>query len=511
MNRLIALRGLHTFHDPEKYVQVADDLKLSFPLDLSREGGYLKASRRWLEVSVILKGVHAIISYPLRIDDKGYSDFEESYPDNIEELVKSLHHHRPRKPLPFPVDDEKSPVVFRRVRRVERASEEEDAEWTAPARPAAAINTMLKRMGYAPLDTPESNGLLAQLDELLLQFVASVRWLDGRPSWVYHNDSCSAYSSCMSGEPEEWFELYDSFYNDGRLRVLGIFRGGERIGRALVWTGENPADLYLDRVYAPGNRSTFDSDVVKAVKAFCQAEGIAKTCFNQTAEWFDLTMVNKLKLRVPHERGPDYFDRVPYVDSMYRFGNNGWLYNYAPNITGGYRIMQSTNGRFDDSDEDEGADNDDRTYVDNGPGSGDYHDSDDCCWVMRLDETWLRYYCTYSDHLDEYIPDTMSVETYENHLIWKDDAVELFDDEWADGNDPYLVCLSDGQWAVRCHHEVITMHDGTIVVDDGDLDWTTTVNGENALREDCVEVGGVWYLQGSEPEEVEDEETETVA
>lgn len=504
MDEIVRHRGVYLYHIANHYLKVTDDLKMSFPLELTRDG-YLMAARRWTEVTVLLKGVRTTVSYPLRLTDYGCTDYDYSYPGSVEELVESLHHHRPRKPLPFPVDDEKSPVVFVKSKRVEVMSDNEEmAEWTTPARPASAINTMLKRMGYEPLETAASNALLAKVDELLLQFVTSVEWLDDLPSHFYNQDRCGEYSSCMKGEPTEYFELYDSFFNDKRLRLIGIFRGTTRVGRALVWTGENPADLYLDRVYAPGNRSTFDPDIVKAVKEFCASEGIAKTCFDQTAQWFGLEMVGKLKLRVPQSHGPDWFDRVPYVDSMRYFGYDGFLRNYeGRNIP--HRTMYNTNGRFSGEEDEE-----DGTLVTGGPGAGDYRDEDETCWVERLSETWLREYCTYSEHLDDYIPDSESVETYDGKLIWKEDAVALFDGDWAEDGDSDLVLLSNGEYAVAGHHEVITMHDGRIMVDDGDLDWTTTADGECALVEDCVEVDGVWYLQGHEPE-VEDEETETVA
>jgi hypothetical protein len=217
-------------------------------------------------------------------------------------------------------------------------------------------------------------------------------------------------------------------------------------------------------------------------------------------------MVGKLKLRVPNGRTPDWYDRVPYVDSMCYFGYDGFLRNFEGRGIS-RRTMDSTNGHFreDDDDEEEGG-----TMVTGGPGEGNYYDADETCWVERLSETWLREYCTYSNYVDDYIPDSQSVETFDGRLIWRDDAIELFDGDYAEDGDCDLVCLSSGEYAVRGHHEVITMHDGTVMVDDGDLDWATTADGENALREDCVEVDGIWYLQGSEPEP-EDEETETVA
>ena len=501
--RPISFSGQPFFNlTPESLLQITSEC--------TRRHAVLRNCRTWVHATLLVRGVRTTFTIPSSLNDEGGEDSMHFFPSGMGGVVEMFEHHRPRKPLPFEVADPKAPVAFLRATRSEVHSYMEEGDWTSPARPVAAINALLKRHAFNPLTTAEGNELLALIDELVRGNEAVVRWMDERPSSVYCNEVIpdEVYCSCMKGEPEEWFEIYDDFYQADKLRVVGIFRQEERVGRALCWTGTNPDELYLDRVYAPGHRSTFDSDIIKAVKAFCAAEGITRTVFDQTADLFGLTMVSKFSIKTPKGQTPGCYSHFPYVDSLYYFEWDGTLRNYSRG--GRYALLHNTDGgAVDEYGSSLGGEDDGYVEVTAGSREGQRYPENETRWVDREQEIYHLRDVSHSDYLGEYVVDDESVLTYDGHLIWLDDATSLHDGERAHDDDSDLVLLSNGEYAIDGRDKIIVLHDGTTVLDDGDLDWTTTAGGECALRKDCVEVDGVWYLEGREP--AEETKTETVA
>lgn len=497
------------YHDSGNFFRFTPELKLSTPLDCRRHHTNLMSNRAWIQATVKVKGIKLTLSYPCTLTEGGYSSPDHRFPTSCGELVESLHHHRPRKPLPFAFDDPKSPVVFLSSETMDISSYQADAEWTDPARIVSAVNTFLKRLAVEALTTPEGNQLLSDLDEAVAAARVTVRWLDGLPSEVYSGERDTPnFSSCMTGEDPDWFEIYDDFHRDGRLRMVGLFRGDERVGRALCWKGENPPDMYLDRVYAPGHRNTFDNDVILELKAFCAAEGITKTVFPQTADHFGLSLASRFRTRVPNGKGPDCYGHLPYLDSLRFLSYSGWLHSYAPG-DGSFATLTNTDGSA------EGRDNDEDGGIEITAGGyrGSFVDEDSAVYIDRLGETYHVDDTTWSDRYDERVVVDLSVEHHRGNLIWEEDAILLHDGLYADGDDD-VVELSSGEMALRS--DTVTLHDGSVHVL-YDIDWVSTVDGEYAMQDDCVRVDGIWYLEGREPqpeavtETVTVTETETVA
>lgn len=489
--------ALLRFHESEDGAML-----LSFSQEYYVDGGTTLNDRRyWAEVKLRCLGLDVMVKFPYSRLDSGRHNTSRWYPVDIDGFADMLRLHRPRKPFPLPLDDPKKPVQFVEVSSFARTPGDPDAEWTTPGRPVAVLNTLLQGTGHPKLDTKQGNELLARLDELMESKRPRAYFIDEDPSWVYSNDPAAHYTSCMAGEPACWFRLYDALKEKGKLGMMGIDVGGERVGRALVWFGSNPDDTYLDRVYAPGHRSTFDRSIVKAVMDFCSEHGITKTVHDQTANWFGLLRVGRFKLDTEGLE-PESFTHYPYVDSMCYFGYDGWLYNYQPR--GHFITMQATDGGA------EGLDD----YVE--LHDGERVHEDEACYVPRHEAYYLARDCSYSSYLNETVVDDESVRTYDGRLIWADDAVELHDGEYTNDDDSDLITLHDGSYAIAGSSEVIELHDGDFILDDGRIPYVVLHDGEFALEDDgdvvelhdgrfalsgdCVEVDGLWYLEGEQPE-----------
>lgn len=474
-----------------------DTLSMQFCMEFQRDGFSISTFRYWLRAGLIVAGVRSTIEFPFGRTETGRHLTEYWYPKSIEDICNCLDHHRPRKPYPLPFKDPKAPIGFVFGEAIVIRPSNSEAEWSSPGRPIAMLNTLLKLIGEPVLDTKEGNALLARLDLILESTKPQVYWMDRKPSEVYSTDSCTEYVSCMKQEPESYFVIYDMFHAEGSLRMIGIDREGVRVGRALVWFGSNPDDSYLDRVYAPGHRQVFDQSIVDAVKNFCAEHNINKTVAQQTAEWFGLEHIRRFSIEVPGGCGPDDFSEFPYVDNLCYFGYDGKLRNYEAS---GVRhiTLRDTNGRYDEAEED------DEDYVDVG---GNRVHISDAVWVSRYDEHYMAADCSYSAYLGAYVVDDDSVTTYDGCLIWMDDAVELHDGEYARDEDCGLVTLANLEHAISGRDNVVCLHDGVYVLGD-DEDIVELHDGEYAFRTDCVEVDGIWYLIGDEPEPEQEDEDE---
>ena len=474
---------------PERFVHaehIGEGALLAFADDTSRNYyGQLCASREWLYVGLLVEGVWVEVKHPLPQDGLGVSVYTHALNAGTSDGLRAFFQEvRGGKAHPLfntnglRVKDNSTSGVN---------STDHIATWSTHGRPVAALNKWLKRFGVPALDTTQGNELLAAIDDVLQEQHAQCTWAEGRIGRFYSSHTGVPYSSCMAGADEDWFGLYDDMQSSGKLKLLEITRNNEHIGRALVWFGSNPDDKYLDRIYAPPYRDSFEPDVVKAIKEFCAAEGIQKTVYGQTEERIGLHYVAGFSIATgvcPYD-----YSHYPYVDSLRYFGYDGRL---RTQNTHNCIVLDQTNGGPNNEDEDEDED-EDYVTLENGdrvPEEDAYYSNVFCEWYTRDDVTWSSLH-------DDWIPD--------NHLV------ELHDGTYTHDENPDILQLHDGEHAltddcVQLHYggyalilDCVQLHDGgyalipnCVQLHDGrhalPEDVYTLPDGRVVLIEDCTEL-----------------------
>ena len=359
-------------------------------------------------------------------------------------------------------------------------------------RPIATINTLLKGYGLPLLDTLAGNEMLAKISTYLNGERVVVSWLDDPISELYSNETGrQTYPSCMKGCDANYFELYDDLQSAGRLRMLLVHKSsntdsGDHIGRALVWCGQNPDDLYLDRIYCPTSPTSSDPrpDIVEAIANFCKAEGIAKAVFDQTSRLIPALSLTALRVRCNNYE----YDAYPYVDSLRYLYHDGWI--STSSARGEYHlILNQTDGRHEDQDEQE--------------------DLVVCACGNQYPESETRYSDARREHYHE---DEVSWVDTANSFIPDDDIVRInrtaYDRERDD-----VVELHDGDYAL--YEDVVELHDGSyaLIDDTNELhdgsyaltsDTVLLHDGAYALLEDAVEITDGYFVLREDDHENED-------
>ena len=366
--------------------------------------------------------------------------------------------------LPFDPLDSKSGIRFVTRDSFAVYSSDGKARFTDSSRVVSCINNFLKYTGFPPMPTVKTNPILAAIESVHKLAGYSCEWLhdDESISDVYNDEDSgtTGYSSCMSGKPTSFFELYDDLEIDGSLSLVHLIDGeGNRRGRALCWKGSNPNDLYLDRLYLPEYSSVQDPLAQAAFKEFCIANGITKTVFQKTADALDLEF-KSISIKMPiHIHNYHY---APYADSMYRVCEDGKLRNHSGS---GYAVLtelRNTDGSVDLEQEEP-----DGIYICR---HGDTFPEDECVTVR--DGTWelaedceqleSHYYGRNTYELKD-----ECVRTYDNSFILLEDAILLYDKTYAhvdeateieDGTERYGLTsecgqLSDGRWVLEIDRE----------------------------------------------------------
>lgn len=339
-------------------------------------------------------------------------------------------------------------------------------------RPIATINTLLKGFGLPLMDTITGNQMLSLISGAARDERVVVSWLDGDISDVYSEESsrCQTFVSCMKGGDKDWFEIYDYLQSRGGLRMLLVHKGedmdeGHHIGRALVWCGENPSDLYLDRIYAPVASSSSDPrpDIVAAINAFCQAEGIRKTVFEQTERL--IPSLQKTGLRVSC---PNHFTHYPYVDSLRYLYEDGWL-STSSDRSYNRATLDRTDGTVEDAEDDE----DDQIEC----ACGGWYHAEDTRYSDARGETYYYDDVTWVETSNSYIPDddvvSINGTQYDSE---RDDVIELHDGDWALEHDAFEI-RNYGEYALS--EDVVELPDGTYELRDYALEnkdgtWSST-------------------------------------
>lgn len=469
---------------PDRFVHVrADDngVQLSFSEETSKDYyDDIISAREWLFAELLIDGIRFEFQHPLPLTERGKCDYAYAHTAGTPEgFLEWLRFARPNKRHAL-LESAKSLRVLRSY-TTSVGSTDRRASWSTHGRPVAALNKWLKRFAVPTLDTTQGNALLALIDECLLQHRASCRWIEGRIGRFYNEHANPPYTSCMAGDPEEWFELYDYMQRRDQLQLMEIVRAEEHIGRALVWFGSNPDDKYLDRIYAPPYRDSFEPDVVQAIKDFCAAEGIMKTVYPQTAERIGLCHVSGFSIDTG--AGPEDFSYYPYVDSMRYFGHDGRLRNYSGREA---IVLDQTDG---------GPHVEDYVTLEN----GDRVPKDDARYCQRFDEWHHMNDVTWSSLHHDWIPDDRLLELHDGTYTFddNDEVVQLHNGEHALIDD--TIELHDGEHALAC--EATELHDGSYALAD---DCVQLYNGEYALSDDTLTLPDGRVVLRSDCEELED-------
>ena len=440
------------------------------------DGALLRDRRTFTRLTGRVNGVRTTYEWPWLytpggIPDSGVDDWNVT---TLDAVNAQWTHCMGRRPAPWPSDG-KGFTIHSLGHTIHASGSLVASEWEGGGSIIATLNKMIKAVVPSPLNDPlttmEGNDLLALMSAKLSGMAIEARWVEGAISDAYNGERRMPYTSCMKGKPTSYFELYDHLQKRGQLRMIEVvpMEGGSRVARALVWSGTNPADHYLDRIYAEEAASSSDPrpDVVAEIARFCEQEGVTKTVFEQTMR---LTGLEFVGLRVDTGASREDFHYYPYADSLSYFYEDGWL-STSSSRNGCYAELCSVEGGpywGDNSNEDD--DEYDENHVDTV--EGDRMHEDEACYSDYDDEHHSEYAVVYSDWHGTWVPTSVAVRTVEGHVTWEsdDDLVELSGDRYA-----FL---------------------GTVVKLEGDEGYAHP--DEDSA--DIVKVGDLWYRIGTEPE-----------
>lgn len=441
-------------------------------------------SRRYGQIQFLMNRVTHWVRLPLPMSA------DDSYLYENTRDIETLSHWTKAQKIRLPYDFTDPKLGVQIVNRtLQRSSYSDDYSiWTDPGRPVAVINAMLKSFRLEPLSTDSSNALLAKIGNIHESAVYKCIWDPRSISQVYNEEPQSLNGSCMSGKPVGYFELYDHLQKLGRLKSISLRNGlNEHVGRALVWVGENPESLYLDRFYAPTPNGDHDPDCIQALKDFCQAEGITKTVWERNAN-NKLELEHVSTLAIPVDVGPEDFDHFPYVDSMKNWYSDDKIRNYHTTARGlsCRGEMQNTDGTsdFGGSEEDEDSD--------------DYVELHDGSMNLREDSIFIE---SIGDWYSENDVVQLTLFFYGDPRWWPlDDSVEDFEGDWIKSDD--AIEMHDGRFVHMSHAR--ELYDGQYTHSNADESVITLEDDRLALKSECTEVDGVWYLDDEVPETEEE-------
>lgn len=466
-------------------------LRIALPDNIGCQKSYIVAGfgfriRGWkpyVDFTFRERGVHTTITLPWGnkpgsyevVDIPGvfqsYAGYETSFPSpaSMEESMQALRRNYVLRD-PDKITDMKAVVVEK------HATDARTGSVGSFGRPIATLNTMLKGFGLPMFDTQAGNDVLADISAAALGSKVVISWLDRDISRLYSEEGHrQSFPSCMKGCDSEWFEIYDDLQRRGTLRMLLVHNGddqddGYHIGRALVWTGENPADSYIDRIYCLPSPTSSDPrpDIVQAIARFCEAEGITKTVFEQTQRL--IPTLDKRGLRVKCSTDYSYY---PYVDSLRYLYSDGWL---STSSDRGYDMvtLDQTDGSADGAEEPD--------YNDTLCACGNWYPESETHYSSSRDETYHESYVRFVDSADDYIPRADIVRVY---------------DVWYDKEDDRVTQTSDGVWILVADavdldngntvhvDNAIILHDDTWVHADRSDELVMLPDGMHALRADC--------------------------
>jgi hypothetical protein len=372
---------------------------LSIPVDVSAEDGG-RNMRTWAYHNTVIfrRGeIKLTITLPpVELGDGALGIYTD------QELIDS--------PLDIPVDWQAAKLRFVAHHQHTIYMTDPASRWTDPAKPISTLNKLLTKLKCRLIDTEEGNQILSDLAAIKEAGKFIVRWDNRQISDVYNGEPHLFLRSCMSGHCKSWFEIYDDLQDADILKMAELTNSaGDHLGRALVWVGQNPNSLYLDRCYMPESNNGFDSDAIRAFEEFCKNEGIVKTVYERN-KIPDLVHRN-LTITLPREL--EDYDYAPYIDSMFCH-DGGKLRNYGRgeslqgtdgvNTCNSDRYVITHDGSRIDEDEAYWSDRHHEYYNEDDTILTEEHEtevSDDCVELSNYFYTPNRYYYKDSDSIVE--------------------------------------------------------------------------------------------------------------
>jgi hypothetical protein len=299
-------------------------------------------------------------------------------------------------------------------------------------------------------------------------------------------------NSCMRYErTTKYLDIYVKNPSVCRLAVL-LNKEGKLQGRALVWTVEGKD--YYDRIY-------YTSDLIQdRMKAFFLTEGI-ETCFPGYPE-FHLIKVDE------DTNNPDFNQRVilshdyyPYMDSLKFMCTTKGLITNNENLvdSNDHLILNDTGGQFEHVSPntiecaccEREVDEDDSFYIDT---RGDDNRNENLCPDCGVYSEFhsgniTRENATYLNSIDSWVLSEYVTRDYSDEYILERDAVELFNGEYADRDDPNLREYASGEYFIMDEHDYVEYNNSYYKEDE----CTETKDGRTVPKQFTTEhEGEIW-------------------
>ena len=438
-----------------------------------RSDGSIRASREqavWYLLIDDMMSLRMSLPYPLR--DDGQPDMISRTAVSKQDLFEEMRQYTRNLP---PMFNDKS-----KVRVVDRDmsylyANDPTSRWTDYMKPVSCIMSLCDMLKLPKPETKLTNELLSRIPDIVKGFNYWCRWVECDISSIYNNEYSNQFDSCMAGKPTDRFDMYDRLQRGGKLGMIQIMRGEDtHAGRALVWYGSNPDDLYLDRIYTARSHGNKIPAALAAMQDFCAVRGIEK-CVHESVQ-SDIGLEHRnVAISVPFNIYE--LDEAPYVDSMRYFYSNNVMRNSSRSVSDACLVatFDNTDGSIDRADED----NED--YVETSCGDRVHIDN-----------------ATYIERHGEYFHNCDIVYTHDDEHELRDDCTELASDHY--GHDVYahdsnVTFIGDLDESYH-NDDVVELGDGnrgywpthlTIETPDG-LYWLPTDEG-------VVEVDGIWQYR----------------
>lgn len=244
------------------------------------------------------------------------------------------------------------------------------------------------------------------------------------------------YNKC-----QKWFDIYVKNPNQCKLAIVKS-NNNKLKGRCLLWIINDK--IHYDRIYA------IDTDTSRRMQSAMDDKN-----------WTNISTRNEIcvsiipNLDIMLEYGENQMDYFPYMDS-FSYITDKKLSTYR-----GDNQMQNTDGSSDntssDDDDDtvicaccsEDVNSEDANYI--GRGSR-YHDDYLCGYCSIYSDRDNAYYYegdTVEMESGGWILKSQAVKTYNNTYIHEDDSIELYDGDYANINDDYLICSEEGEYFIE--------------------------------------------------------------